>query len=367
MRILEAILASAVLGLAATTAPAEAPAGELYRLGKESTYQKGCFEGCACPVTPELPITGTFRLTSTGFDGLFEHYDVTEVNWVVSLGGEGFHLTGSGTYRIGGEFAVMQQLVLDLSTNGQEPEHFDSGLVAGGAGFPLIDIVITINQMYCYDTVIHVVARPWPAVAYRLGRDSTYQEGCFDPCDCPILEPLPMTGTFALTLAESNSLGQTYAVTDVAWDVAFGDQVLHITGAGTYQIGGEFALVHRLQLDLSTNGEPPRHFDSGQVPGGYEFPAIDIEISMNNLVCYDVLMHVRAKPGTGDSDLDGDVDQDDCDRFESCATGSNAGPAGLECVPFDLDDDDDIDQTDFGFLQRCLSGADSPADPACAG
>ena len=63
MRILEAMLASAVLGLTATPTSAQLPAGELYQLGKESTYQKGCFVGCACPITPELQITGTLRLT----------------------------------------------------------------------------------------------------------------------------------------------------------------------------------------------------------------------------------------------------------------------------------------------------------------
>ena len=35
-------------------------------------------------------------------------------------------------------------------------------------------------------------------------------------------------------------------------------------------------------------------------------------------------------------------------------------------IPGDLDRDGDVDQSDFGLMQRCFSGADVPADPACA-
>lgn len=29
-----------------------------------------------------------------------------------------------------------------------------------------------------------------PSTVYRLGEGSSYEQGCFDPCDCPLREPL---------------------------------------------------------------------------------------------------------------------------------------------------------------------------------
>jgi hypothetical protein len=63
-----------------------------------------------------------------------------------------------------------------------------------------------------------------------------------------------------------------------------------------YKYGGEVALVERLGLDLTVDGEPQTHYDSGLVPVGAAFPRIDTSISINNLVCYDTLIHVDAWP-----------------------------------------------------------------------
>ena len=73
-------------------------------------------------------------------------------------------ITGSGTYTVGGEVAVQQQMEADLTVAGEPPAHFDSGRVAGGGGFPgQIDIEISKNGKVCLDTVIHVVAQAQPA------------------------------------------------------------------------------------------------------------------------------------------------------------------------------------------------------------
>lgn len=66
-----------------------------------------------------------------------------------------------------------------------------------------------------------------------------------------------------------------------------------------------------------------------------------------------------------DFDADCDVDQDDVDHFQSCATGPTAGPPASGCEDADLDEDGDVDQSDFGLLQRCISGPDATADPDC--
>ena len=66
-----------------------------------------------------------------------------------------------------------------------------------------------------------------------------------------------------------------------------------------------------------------------------------------------------------DYDGDCDVDQDDLDLFEVCASGP-AIPVIGGCEDRDFDNDEDADQDDFGILQRCLSGPVELADPTCA-
>jgi hypothetical protein len=67
----------------------------------------------------------------------------------------------------------------------------------------------------------------------------------------------------------------------------------------------------------------------------------------------------------GDYDRDGDVDTDDYDAFESCASGP-AIPYSGDCAAKDFDGDNDVDQNDFAVFQRCYSGENNPGDPNCA-
>ena len=56
--------------------------GTIYRLGKESTYQEGCFPPCMCPILAQMPARGTFKLTHVGCeDPSIDVYAVDEVNW----------------------------------------------------------------------------------------------------------------------------------------------------------------------------------------------------------------------------------------------------------------------------------------------
>ena len=138
-----------------------AESARLYTLAPGSELQQGCFPPCLCPAIV-ADLRGTFWLTPRGSDPLFDLYEVSRVNWRVTLGGADVPITGAGTYRRGGEFALMHQLELNLTIgDGDAPEqHFDSGLVVGGSEFPAIDIHITLNGEVCYDTVIRVLATP---------------------------------------------------------------------------------------------------------------------------------------------------------------------------------------------------------------
>ncbi len=135
-----------------------------YRLGPASTFTRGCFDPCDClPGTPQ-PIGGTFALVDLRQDPLFTELAVVDVRWLVSSSdgatATGIPVRGFGTYRYGGEFIVEQRLALDLKVADEDLTHFDSGLVPGGGTFPRIDSTISVNGVYCFDTVIDVHARP---------------------------------------------------------------------------------------------------------------------------------------------------------------------------------------------------------------
>lgn len=134
------------------------------------------------------------------------------------------------------------------------------------------------------------------AIRYALADDTNLSIGCVEPCKCPVYW-LPVRGTVTLTPRETDPLFQHYAVEKVDWEIPrFDGGVLRVKGSGRYRIGGEFALVHQLELDLQVGEQPPQHFDSGIVVGGVNFPRIDIAVAVNGFFCYDSIFTVLASP-----------------------------------------------------------------------
>jgi hypothetical protein len=76
-----------------------------------------------------------------------------------------------------------------------------------------------------------------------------------------------------------------------------------LIGEGEYRVGGKVALQHEMILDLSVNGGPPQHFESGLVAVGSEFPAIDISLAVNEFFCWDSVLVVSAAPAAVSIDL----------------------------------------------------------------
>ncbi len=278
---------------------------EVYRLTDASSYQEGCFDPCLCPMLDQRPALGTFSLRFTGSDGGFDHYAVEDVHWKVPGSDPELRVTGAGKYTIGSPDPItvrQHRLELALRVGDSPVENFDSGWVIG-PNLPHIQITISINGMYCYDRVFVVDADPVPASEiqpYALVDGSTFQRGCFDPCDCPIGLEQPLAGTFSLLPLSNNSLFADYGMVDVGWKVqgsAYSTPPdAAITGAGSYRVGGEFAIQQRMEAELQVADEPPASFDSGLVVGGSGFPGqIDVEISDNGKVCFDTVMHVVAQ------------------------------------------------------------------------
>jgi hypothetical protein len=88
-----------------------------------------------CPICDRMPIfvpmTGTFRLRFLGQGPLFTRYEIQEVSFHAGTnGGPEYWVSGLGTYQIGGEVGVFQDLFLDVQIdNGFETT---SALCANG-------------------------------------------------------------------------------------------------------------------------------------------------------------------------------------------------------------------------------------------
>jgi hypothetical protein len=155
------VLVAALVVTAAGSLAGEPPV--LYRLTRDAAYDRGCYDPCDCLLERASDFRGFFLLRLVSVDPLFAHYEVSGLRWRAVLQEGAQLLSGEGTFRIGGEVALMQEMTLDLSTSGGPPERFESGVVIGGSvAFPRIDITLSVNGMVCFDTVLRVHAAPWP-------------------------------------------------------------------------------------------------------------------------------------------------------------------------------------------------------------
>src|SRR5256886_8921971 len=231
------LLALLIVATAAAPAGAQTSSPPLYRLEAGSSFSRGCYGPCECPIFTTQDIRGTYTLALDHVDPLFTWYRVEKVNWVVALGGTDTRVTGSGTYRVGGEVALQQQMKLTLTIGDEGAQTFDSGLVSGGGSFPEIDIAMSKNGMSCFDTVIDIRSKP-VSTLYALSA-STYDEGCFAPCLCPIREwPVAGSGGLLPVPNATTPIREEFAVVDVVWATisASPPPDRQVTGFGTYQI-----------------------------------------------------------------------------------------------------------------------------------
>ena len=131
----------------------------LYRLERGSTFQRGCFPPCMCPIMETVPLTGTFRLALVTVGNVFDFYEVRGVRFRVRGNGLDLPITGSGTYKVS-TIADLQEMVLDLVVGGEPSTVYWSDTVSGGARFPRIAVPISIHGGFCFDTVLDLRARP---------------------------------------------------------------------------------------------------------------------------------------------------------------------------------------------------------------
>lgn len=93
-------------------------------------------------------------------------------------------------------------------------------------------------------------------------------------CACPTVINR-VSGHATLVYSHSDQWDAYYTITSIGWRTDIGETV---TGTGTYRIGGDFALTHRMSLDVLVNGMP-RHYESAdEVLTNSQFPDIRITV-----------------------------------------------------------------------------------------
>jgi hypothetical protein len=155
------IIAAAVLAAATLPALSQAPDRPLlYRLEPTSTFKKGCFAPCMCPMQESSVLKGTFVLSLVSVGNMTDFYDVTGIRFKFQRStGEVVTVTGSGTYAVS-TIADTQRMDLTLTIGTDPPIVVHSGQVPGGAAFPRIALPVSINGIFCNDTVLDIKSKP---------------------------------------------------------------------------------------------------------------------------------------------------------------------------------------------------------------
>jgi hypothetical protein len=141
---------------------APVPANEIQPWGlHRSGYEIGCLPPCVCPLA-KARLAGGFGLVDLGtaLDPTRLHYALVDIGWSTVPAPAPLDRTfvGFGIYTLlmG---PAQHRLVCDLTDGVAVTKRFDSGLVAGGAGFPLrIDVDMALNGFTCLDQVFLVHA-----------------------------------------------------------------------------------------------------------------------------------------------------------------------------------------------------------------
>ncbi len=103
------------------------------------------------------------------------------------------------------------------------------------------------------------LATGWAQLPPETTRIYTLLSGSELTDDCPICDRVtivvPLTGTFRLQFIEQTPLFTRYEIQDIAFRADTKPSLYQVTGTGTYEVGGEVAVVQDMFLDVDiTNG-----------------------------------------------------------------------------------------------------------------
>lgn len=127
----------------------------------------------------QVPIRGHFWLKRLPNDPLFSNYSIPKLKFH-STDSTSLSYSGSfyGTFRIGGEIALLQQMVLKGTINGSKEFLFDSGLQTIDIDFPWIELdVYQLLPDSSRVIDLHLVAVPWPKIWFSTKTSFTTPAG----------------------------------------------------------------------------------------------------------------------------------------------------------------------------------------------
>jgi len=275
----------------------------VYRLTEKADYQEGCFPPCMCPILFTDQIRGTFVMGPIQPGAQFSSREVKFVNWIVTRGEEEFEIRGSGVYRFEDDFETGDHsLDLLLRIDGAGPKLFFSGWVPRSSSGGSIDIPISINGQYCYDTVITVNAKPVEndsLLRYSLAADSTYQRSCTAPCNCPAESPRGLQGSLVLTPILEYG---TYVEYGVPWadfsvpPLSDLENEIGFRGYGTYTLIQGFAgPAHVFDLCLRENNSQRGRYQNELTNTDPTFPAeFQVVVEKQDQTCIDTVLSIHA-------------------------------------------------------------------------
>ena len=153
-----------------------------YTLLSDSQFIKDCLI-CAIP-TMFFPLRGTFDLIETDVGPQFTTYRIENVSFRAGFGtNSDYVITGSGTYRLGGQLAVFQEMVLNVTVNGKPMVLTNEDRIASRQ-FPLIKAFLDETQPEPANFYrIDLFAAPVREVWFSLQRRAMVRSRMVEPWD----------------------------------------------------------------------------------------------------------------------------------------------------------------------------------------
>jgi hypothetical protein len=132
---------------------------------------------------------------------------------------------------------------------------------------------------------------------YALESGSRLERGSVGPCEGTRFSS-KLSGSFDLRALPPDPLYSRYSVEHLEFLAGELGHSLRIVGSGTYRVGGEVTSRERMTLELSIEGGPVQHYDSGEVQRGGDFPRITIPVRLHDAsACTDTILTLVASPG----------------------------------------------------------------------
>ncbi len=153
---------------------------------------------------------------------------------------------------------------------------------------------------------------------YYLHAPSSYQQGCFGECACPLSNRETMVGSFILDLITVGDATDFYSITDIVWHVPqLGGNTFDVTieGAGTFAAGQSPWNSHQhANLTVTLAPYPPPWAGPQQFSTTPTFntrtvapPVIDLEVTNSATGCPGIRLRIVASWYRSDFNGDGTI------------------------------------------------------------